>query len=125
MIPRASYYGSNKKKGSHSRSSSIEAPLRPEEQPPWVTARHGVFVPVTVANQLNASITQREREEGQPFQSFRSSQDDSGSTIVGGYITSPEAYYSSLPLPDIPHDAYYDHTAGQRNNGRGRLPAWI
>jgi len=119
MIPRASYYGKEKRR---SRSSSIEAPLRPEDSPPWVTARHGVFVPVTVANELSVSISRHEREEGHHFQSFRPSHDQSGHTVVGGYIVSPEVYYSSLPLPDLPPNAS-NRNGGQR--GRGRLPAWI
>jgi len=119
MIPRASYYGKKKRR---SRSSSFEAPLQAEEQPQWVTSRHGVFVPVTVANELNVTISRHEREGREHnFQSFRPSHDQSGNTVVGGYIVSPEAYYSSLPLPDIPVDTH-NHASG---NNRGRLPAWI
>jgi hypothetical protein len=121
MIPRASYYGKKKRR---SRSSSLEAPLRPEEMPPWTTSRHGVFVPVTVANELNLTISRHEQEEGHHFQSFRPSHDQSGRTVVGGYIVSPEVYYSSLPLPDLPQDAY-NRSGGQKGNERGPLPAWI
>jgi hypothetical protein len=121
MIPRASYYGKRKRR---SRSNSFEAPLRPEEMPTWATSRHGVFVPVTVANELNVNINRHQQQAGHSFQSFRPSHDHSGRTVVGGYIVSPEVYYSSLPLPDLPQDAS-GHPPGRRANDRGRLPAWI
>jgi hypothetical protein len=121
MIPRASYYG---KKKLRSRSNSTEAPLRPEEMPPWVTSRHGVFVPVTVANELNVDINRHQREVGHSFQSFRPAHDHNGHNVVGGYIVSPEVYYSSLPLPDLPLSAS-SRSYGRRANDRARLPAWI
>jgi hypothetical protein len=121
MIPRASYYGKRKRR---SRSNSFEAPLRPEERPTWVTSRHGIFVPVPVANELNVNINRHQQQSGHSFQSFRPARGHSGSTVVGGYIVSPEVYYSSLPLPDLPQDAS-DHLPGRRANDRGRLPAWI
>lgn len=121
MIPRTSYYGKKKRR---SRSNSIEAPLRPEEMPPWVTSRYGVFVPVAVANELNVNINQHQREAGHSFQSFRPAHDYGDHNVVGGYIVSPEVYYSSLPLPDLPQSAS-SHSFGRTATDRGRLPAWI
>ena len=121
LIPRASYYGQKRRR---SRSNSVEAPLNQQEMPPWVTSRNGVFVPVSMASELKASINQFKREGGHSFQSFRPARDQTGRTVVGGYIVSPEVYYSNLPLPELPPDAF-SSTPGRSGNERARQPAWI
>lgn len=112
IIPRISVYG-GKKRGLF-RSNSIESPLPLEEQPPWVTARHGVFVPKRVANELSHSIVQHERRERHHF-------DWSNHYAQGGQVVSPEIYYSTLPLPDLPAEV----RQRAEGNNTGRKAVWI
>lgn len=118
LIPRASIYG-GKKRGLF-RTLSIESPLPEEDLPPWVTARYGIFVPKRVANELNDTINRHERHHvAQPI--YAETERD----IIGGYVVPPEVYYSRLPLPDLPAEAYAknDRVSG---NGTGRKgPVWI
>jgi len=118
LIPRASIYG-GKKKGLF-RTVSIESPLPEEDLPPWVTARHGVFVPKKVANELNDTISQHERHQ---VSQHNYGPERGGGDIVGGYIISPEVYYSSLPLPDLPPEAQAQHNRANVNGRKG--PVWI
>jgi len=107
----------------------MEAPLAEEDLPPWVTARHGVFVPKRVANELNDNITRHELDERRQDRDrsrdrYYSESSGSASDLEGGYIVAPEVYYANLPLPDLPNEAYEQQYRPQMSERR-RVPAWI
>jgi len=123
LIPRSSVYG-GKKKGLF-RANSIETPLREEDLPPWVTARHGVFVPKRVATELNHTISLYEQREHSQDNISGHHGGRNGGDIIGGYIVSPEAYYSRLPLPDLPPEAYAQNNRSNGTGKGGKGPIWI
>jgi len=122
IVPRASVYGEKKRR--LFRTPSIESPLAEEDLPPWVTARHGVFVPKRVANELKDTINQHERRKrhnvAQPNHYTETESD-----VIGGYVVPPEVYYSRLPLPDLPADAHAKNDRVSANGTKRKGPAWI
>lgn len=135
LIPRASIYTKQKRRRSASSDTSDSSyeqqqPLRrvEEEQAPWVKARHGVFVPARVASELSASITEyeeRSRRIESTSTSTTTTQQMSEMYARGGYVVSAEAYYSSLPLPDIPTQHAPENKRGRSKPKVRKEPVWI
>jgi hypothetical protein len=89
-----------------------------------VTARHGVFVPKRVANELNDTINQHERRNRHNV-ARPNRYAETESDVIGGYVVPPEVYYSRLPLPDLPADAYAKNDRISGNGTKRKGPAWI
>jgi hypothetical protein len=143
MIPRSSFMGRKRRQGSRSSSSSLEAPIPEEELPSWVTDRHSIFVPAAPSANVVANTTllvdredraRQKKANGSSSKATRSvakvTSSKKENTIdpyaAGGYIVSPEVYYATLPLPDLP-------TTQQDGNGvlvaterkQRKNPVWI
>lgn len=143
MIPRSSFMGRKRRRGSRGSSSSVEAPIPEEELPSWVTDRHSIFVPsapsahsVAKPRPLNYTYGEgNQARQKKPKGDSSKGLSKSGSSkkentidpyAAGGYIVSPEAYYATLPLPDLPTT----HQGGQgmfavTERKQRRNPVWI
>lgn len=99
-------------KTSQRRRKSPEPNRQPEELAPWAVAQHNKLVPI-IEPVKNANVGRGDinfnhnhnpgndlfhRRDGRA----RRGAPTSDYVVTGGYVVSPEVYYASLPLPDLP-----------------------